>query len=170
MIWSVIESHEFICDSSGLIVIEISVQDIIGNHIIQGTTTDAVNNRNSYSIEVTNQNWLDWAIDDAQNQGPMLWYFLASFFSIFVLVCLTVIGRKSYRKKKTKEKNLISLEESFDEINELLNSSPTTESKINWEVVNSELLEAEELTKWKENTRSIHTVYHTSDEDVIDLD
>ena len=95
---------------------------------------------------------------------------MASFFGIFVLVCLTVIGRKSYRKKKTKEKNLISLEESFDEINELLNSSPTTESKINWEVVNSELLEAEELTKWKENTRSIHTVYHTSDEDVIDLD
>ena len=170
MIWSVIESHEFICDSSGLIDIEISVQDIIGNHIIQGTTTDAVNNRNSYSIEVTNQNWLDWAIDDAQNQGPMLWYFLASFFGIFVLVCLTVIGRKSYRKKKTKEKNLISLEESFDEINELLNSSPTTESKINWEVVNSELPEAEELTKWKENTRSIHTVNHTSDEDVIDLD
>ena len=170
MIWSVIESHEFICDSSGLIDIEISVQNIIGNHIIQGTTTDAVNNRNSYSIEVTNQNWLDWAIDDAQNQGPMLWYFLASFFGIFVLVCLTVIGRKSYRKKKTKENNLISLEESFDEINELLNSSPTTESKINWEVVNSELPEAEELTKWKENTRSIHTVNHTSDEDVIDLD
>ena len=77
MIWSVIETQEFFCNSSGTFNIQISVQDTIGSHSIQGISTDAVNNRNSYSIQVTNLDWIDWAIDDAQNQGPMLWYFLA---------------------------------------------------------------------------------------------
>ena len=85
MIWSVIESHESFVIPSGLIDIEISVQDIIGNHIIQGTTTDAVNNRNSYSIEVTNQNWLDWAIDDAPESGADVMVFLGIIFRFFCI-------------------------------------------------------------------------------------
>ena len=169
MIWSVIESYEFICDSSGLIDIEISVQDIVGSHVIQGTTTDSVNNRNSFSIEVINQNWIDWAIDDAQDQGPMLWYFLAALFGVFILISVTVLARKSIRKKKVSNKSLISLEESFNEINELLNSS-SPESKIDWDIVNSDLPEAEELRTWKETNRSIHSINHIDDEDTIDLD
>jgi hypothetical protein len=169
MIWSVIESYEFICDSSGLINIEISVQDIVGKHVIQGTTTDAVNNRNSFSIEVINQNWIDWAIDDAQDQGPMLWYFLATLFGVLILISGTVLARRSIRKKKLSDNNLISLEESFNEINELLNSS-STESEIDWKVVNSDLPEAEELRSWKENNRSIHSINHTDDDETIDLD
>ena len=169
MIWSVIESYEFICDSSGLINIEISVQDIVGTHVIQGTTTDAVNNRNSFSIEVINQNWIDWAIDDAQDQGPMLWYFLATLFGVLILISGTVLARRSIRKKKVSDKNLISLEESFNEINELLNSS-STESEIDWKIVNSDLPEAEELRSWKETTRSIHSINQDEGEDTIDLD
>tara|TARA_B100000524_G_scaffold306921_1_gene182335 strand:+ start:1 stop:1536 length:1536 start_codon:yes stop_codon:yes gene_type:complete len=169
MIWSVIESHEFICDASGIIDIEISVQDMVGSHVIQGTTTDAVNNRNSFSIEVINQNWIDWAIDDAQDQGPMLWYFLATLFAVLILISITVIGRKSLKKKKLNNKNLISLEESFNEINELLNSPSSSESEIDWGVVNSDLPEAEELRSWKEPTRSIHSI-NQSDDEVIDLD
>ena len=170
MIWSVIESYEFICDSSGLIDIKISVQDIVGKHVIQGTTTDSVNNRNSFSVEVMNQNWIDWAIDDAQDQGPMLWYFLAVLLSALILTSLTVIARKSLRKKKLSNTNLISLEESFEEINELLKSSPSPESKIDWGVVNSDLPEAEELRSWKETTRSIHSINQDDGEDTIDLD
>jgi len=170
MIWSVIESYEFICDSSGLIDIKISVQDIVGKHIIQGITTDSVNNRNSFSVEVINQNWIDWAIDDAQDQGPMLWYFLAVLFSVLILISLTVFTRKSLRKKKVNDKNLISLEEPFEEINELLNSPLYSDSTIDWGVVNSDLPEAEELKSWKETTRSIHSINHGDDEDTIDLD
>ena len=170
MIWSVIESYEFICDSSGLIDIKISVQDIVGKHVIQGTTTDSVNNRNSFSVEVINQNWIDWAIDDAQDQGPMLWYFLAVLLSALILISLTVIARKSLRKKKSSNTSLISLEESFEEINELLKSSPSPESKIDWSVVNSDLPEAEELRSWKETTRSIHSINQDEGEDIIDLD
>jgi hypothetical protein len=126
-----------------------------------------VNNRNSFSIEVINQNWIDWAIDDAQDQGPMLWYFLSTLFAVLILISITVIGRKSLKKKKLNNKNMISLEESFNEINELLNSP--SESEIDWGVVNSDIPEAEELRSWKEPTRSIHSINQTDDE-VIDLD
>ena len=145
-------------------------RDIVGKHVIQGTTTDSVNNRNSYSVEVINQNWIDWAIDDAQDQGPMLWYSLAALISTLIVISLTVLVRKSLRKKKVNNTNLISLEESFEEINELLNSSPSPESKIDWGVVNSDLPEAEELRSWKEKTRSIHSINQDDGEEIIDLD
>ena len=80
-----------------------------------------------------------------------------------------MIGRKSLKKKKLNNKNLISLEESFNEINELLNSPSSSESEIDWGVVNSDLPEAEELRSWKEPTRSIHSI-NQSDDEVIDLD
>ena len=106
----------------------------------------------------------------AQDQGPMLWYFLAVLLSALILISLTVIARKSLRKKKSSNTSLISLEESFEEINELLKSSPSPESKIDWSVVNSDLPEAEELRSWKETTRSIHSINQDEGEDIIDLD
>ncbi|DAC63215.1 MAG TPA: hypothetical protein HA357_02585, partial [Candidatus Thalassarchaeaceae archaeon] len=54
------------------------------------------------SVEVINQDWIDWAIDDAQNQGPMLWYFLASITGFIMLLSMTVLLRKSFRERKEK--------------------------------------------------------------------
>ena len=34
------------------------------------------------------QNWIDWALDDARSSGPMLWWF--SLASIVVLLLVTV--------------------------------------------------------------------------------
>ena len=170
MIWSVIETEEFICDSSGTFNLEISVQESIGKHIIQGMTTDAVNNRNSYSIEVINQDWIDWAIDDAKNQGPMLWYFLGGLLSGLMLISVTVMLRSNLRQRKLKNRNLLSLEQSFDEINELLNEPSIAEDKIDWNTVNEELPEAEELNAWKERNHSIYTISTNDDDDLIDLD
>ena len=170
MIWSVIETKEFICDSSGTFNLEISVQESIGKHIIQGMTTDAVNNRNSYSIEVINQDWIDWAIDDAKNQGPMLWYFLGGLLSGLMLISVTVMLRSNLRQRKLKNRNLLSLEQSFDEINELLNEPSIVEDKIDWNTVNEELPEAEELNAWKERNHSIYTISTNDDDDLIDLD
>ena len=170
MIWSVIETEEFICDSSGTFNLEISVQDHIGQHIIQGMATDAVNNRNSYSIEVINQDWIDWAIDDAKNQGPMLWYFLGGLLSALMLISATVMLRSNLRQRKLKNRNLLSLEQSFDEINELLNEPSIVEDKIDWNSINEELPEAEELNVWKERNHSIYTISTNDDDDLIDLD
>ncbi len=133
-------------------------------------TTDAVNNRNSYSIEVINQDWIDWAIDDAKNQGPMLWYFLGGLLSGLMLISVTVMLRSNLRQRKLKNRNLLSLEQSFDEINELLNEPSIVEDKIDWNTVNEELPEAEELNAWKERNHSIYTISTNDDDDLIDLD
>ena len=171
MIWSIIDTHEFICDSSGTFNIEISVREATGSHLIQGISTDAVNNRNSYSLEVINQDWIDWAIDDAQNQGPMLWYFLASITGFIMLLSMTVLLRKSFRVRKEKiSASTQSIEDSLEEINELLRVSPSEDSSIDWNTVNEDLPEVEELRAWKENNRSIYTISSDNDDDLIDLD
>ena len=170
MIWSVIETQEFFCNDSGTFNVQISVQETIGSHSIQGISTDAVNNRNSYSIQVINQDWIDWAIDDAQNQGPMLWYFLGSFLSILALISATIVLRGSLRKRKKKNQSLESLEESFEEITELLNSPPSNESKIDWNTVNQDIPEVEELESWKEANHTIYSITDSNDDDLIDLD
>ena len=171
MIWSIIDTHEFICDSSGAFSIEISVRETTGSHLIQGISTDAVNNRNSYSVEVINQDWIDWAIDDAQNQGPMLWYFLASIAGILMLLSMTVLLRKSFRGRKEKiSASTQSIEDSLEEINELLRTSPSENNPIDWNTVNEDLPEVEELKAWKENNRSIYTISSDNDDDLIDLD
>jgi len=169
MIWSVIESYEFICDSSGLLEINISVQDTEGIHIIQATSTDAVNNRNSFSVEVINQNWIDWAIDDVQNQGPMLWYFTGIIFVTLVLVGMTSYLREKMRIKKFKNRNLVSLEDSFNEINELLKLSPSA-TKTDLETVNNKLPEKQELISWEDINQGKYSAYTNDDEDIIDLD
>jgi len=46
----------------------------------------------------------------------------------------------------------------------------SSDSNIDWGVVNSDLPETEELKSWKENNRSIHSINHDDDEDTIDLD
>jgi hypothetical protein len=170
MIWSVIETQEFFCNSSGTFNIQISVQDTIGSHSIQGISTDAVNNRNSYSIQVTNLDWIDWAIDDAQNQGPMLWYFLAGFLGILALISTTIMLRGSLRQRKKKNQSLESLEETFEEINELLNMSPSDDNQIDWNTVNQDIPEAEELATWKEANQTIYSISDNNDDDMIDLD
>ena len=170
MIWSVIETEEFICDSSGTFILEISVQETIGQHIIQGMTTDAVNNRNSYLIEVINQDWIDWAIDDAKNQGPMLWYFSGGLLGGLMLISATVMLRSNLRQRKLNNKNLLSLEQSFDEINELLDQPTSVEEEIDWNSVNEELPEMDELNAWKEKNQSIYTISNDDDKDIIDLD
>ena len=170
MIWSVIETQEFFCDSSGAFNIQISVQDSIGSHLIQGISTDAINNRNSYSIQVINQDWIDWAIDDAQNQGPMLWYFLSGFFGILALISATVMLRSSLRKRKKQYQNLESLEESFEEINELLKIPPLNEDIVDWDTINEGLPESEELESWKATNHTIYSISENNDDEMIDLD
>ncbi len=169
MIWSVIDTQEFICDASETFNLQINVQDTVGKHLIQGISTDAVNNRNTHSIEVINQDWIDWAIDDAQNQGPMLWYFLAAFLGVMALIGMSFMIRGSLRKKRREDQNLISLEASFEEINDLLDQSSEVDS-VDWNKVNEDLPEVEELMAWKEKNRSIYSISSDDDDDSIDLD
>jgi hypothetical protein len=87
-----------------------------------------------------------------------------------MLISVTVMLRSNLRQRKLKNRNLLSLEQSFDEINELLNEPSIVEDKIDWNTVNEKLPEAEELNAWKERNHSIYTISTNDDDDLIDLD
>jgi len=85
-----IESKELFCDSSGEFEIRIEIPTSPGIHVIEGTTMDAANNQKNSSIEVLKQDWFDWAMEDARNSGPMLWWF--SLSALLVVVGLGITG------------------------------------------------------------------------------
>jgi len=84
---------------------------------------------------------------------------------------MTVLLRKSFRERKEKiSASTQSIEDSLEEINELLRTSPSENNSIDWNTVNEDLPEVEELKAWKENNRSIYTISSDNDDDLIDLD
>ncbi len=101
----------------------------------------------------------------------MLWYFLASITGFIMLLSTTVLLRKSFRVRKEKiSASTQSIEDSLEEINELLRVSPSEDNSIDWNTVNEDLPEVEELRAWKEKNRSIYTISSDNDDDLIDLD
>ena len=87
-----------------------------------------------------------------------------------MLICATIMMRSNLRQRKINNKNLLSLEQSFDEINELLEQSTSVEEKIDWNSINEELPEMDELNAWKDKNQSIYTISNDDDKDIIDLD
>ena len=88
-----------------------------------------------------------------------------------MLLSMTVLLRKSFRERKEKiSASTQSIEDSLEEINELLRTSPSENNPIDWNTVNEDLPEVEELKAWKENNRSIYTISSDNDDDLIDLD
>jgi hypothetical protein len=80
------------------------------------------------SIEVLEQEWIDWAIEDARNSGPMLWWFsLAAIALLSVTVLpLTVLRRRRARRLRIEE-NGPDLDEIMSEI-EAVADQPVAES------------------------------------------
>ena len=63
---------------------------------------DQAKNTQSFQIEVLKQDWIDWAIDDAQSSGTMLWVFSAGTLSLAsAIVVLT--PRLSRRRSRAEE-------------------------------------------------------------------
>jgi len=58
---------------------------------------DQAKNSNQYQIDVLKQDWIEWAIDDAQNSGTMLWVFSLSgltILSLIIAITLRIAGRR----------------------------------------------------------------------------
>ena len=52
---------------------------------------DQAKNSNQYQIDVLKQDWIEWAIDDAQNSGTMLWVFsLSSIMTLSAIIAITL--------------------------------------------------------------------------------
>ena len=99
---SQVQSRDIICPEGGQFSINISVPGVAGQHTIEGFSMDQAKNSNSYQIEVLKQDWIEWAVDDAQSSGTMLWVFSAGIFSLLsAIVALTL--RISSRRAKGSE-------------------------------------------------------------------
>ena len=99
---SQVQTRDILCPAGGQFSINISVPADPGKHVIEGFSMDQAKNSQSYQIEVLKQDWIDWAIDDAQSSGTMLWVFSAGSVSILLaIVSLTL--RLSRRSGKDSE-------------------------------------------------------------------
>jgi len=95
---SQVQSRDIICPEGGQFSINITVPGDAGQHVIEGFSMDHAKNTQYYQIEVLKQDWIDWAIDDAQSSGAMLWVFSAgavSVFSAIVVFTLRISGRRA---------------------------------------------------------------------------
>ena len=100
MVWSDTDSVDFICEDSGLFEVEIGIPENPGTHVINALSSDGANNENSASIEVLEQEWIDWALDDARASGPMLWWFSLAGIVLILLVIVPTVGIRNRRARK----------------------------------------------------------------------
>ena len=96
---SQVQSRDIICPEGGQFSINISVPGVAGQHTIEGFSMDQAKNTNSYQIEVLKQDWIEWAIDDAQSSGTMLWVFSAGMLSLLSAIVATTLRISSRRTK-----------------------------------------------------------------------
>jgi hypothetical protein len=88
---SQVQSRDIICPEGGQFHLNITVPEVQGQHVIEGFSMDTAKNTKSHQIEVLKQDWVDWAIDDAQSSGTMLWVFSIGAISLLsVIVVLTL--------------------------------------------------------------------------------
>jgi hypothetical protein len=96
---SQVQSRDIICPEGGQFSINITVPGDAGQHVIEGFSMDHAKNTQSYQIEVLKQDWIDWAIDDAQSSGTMLWVFSAGAFSVFSAIVVFTLRISSRRAR-----------------------------------------------------------------------
>ena len=117
MLWTEVESKEFVCDSSEQFEVLIAIPEVPGTHTINGLTVDAANNQHSSSIEVMEQEWIDWAIEDARNSGPMLWWFSFAVTALLLAIAVpTTLLRRRRARRDEIEKHGPDLENIMSEI------------------------------------------------------
>jgi subtilisin family serine protease len=102
MIWSDVDSHQFVCPVSEEFNVLIEVLNSAGEHQISALSTDSANNEMRMSITVLNQVWSDWAIEDARAGGPMMWWFSLGFVGLLaaVLIPSVTLARRRSRSRR----------------------------------------------------------------------
>ena len=83
---SEVQSRDLICPETGTFHQNITVPDSPGQHTLEGFSMDQAKNANQHQIDVLKQDWIDWAIDDAQNSGTMFWIFSLSGITVLLVV------------------------------------------------------------------------------------
>jgi hypothetical protein len=132
---------------------------------VSATTVDLGGNTNETSIEVLYQDWLDWAIDDAEAGGPILYWGLGVLIAALAMLGLTMrtVNRRSARRVELEE----AMGEAPDWLDEILEESDPEAV----ETPAEPLPEEEELRAWARGERDVSEWRDRIHEDEpIDLD
>ena len=156
-VWTEVASTSFVCGPEGNFSLQMGVPANASWHIVRASTEDLGGNTNSTSIEVLYQEWLDWAIDDAEAGGPMLYWALGLVLAVFSMLGLTSWGVRRRRVRlaaavetasKEAESAAESIEEVGDWLDDMLNETAPLEPS-------RPLPEEEELRAWARGERDV---------------
>ena len=88
---SPIESRDLTCPESGTFEVYMSIPQEPGMHAIRAFSMDHAENTNSTDIYLIKQDWVDWAVEDATESGPMLvWFSLALLLLVSFVVSVSI--------------------------------------------------------------------------------
>jgi len=148
-VWTEVSATSFICGPEGNFSLQLGIPANASWHKVEVTTIDLGGNTNATSIEVLYQEWLDWAIDDAEAGGPILYYGIALILGLFALIGLTVLLVNKNRAKRSETED--ALENSSDWLDEIVEETapPKPESPP------KPLPEEEELRAWARGEREV---------------
>jgi len=148
-VWTEVSTTSFICGQEGNFSLQLGIPANASWHKVEVTTVDLGGNTNATSIEVLYQEWLDWAIDDAEAGGPILYYGLGLLLALIALIGLTVfmIGRRKEKIREVEE----NLDNVMDWIDEMVDETRPTKPDLPPEP----LPEEEELRAWARGEREV---------------
>mgnify|MGYP004368973463 FL=1 len=134
-------------------------------HKVEVTTVDLGGNTNATSIEVLYQEWLDWAIDDAEAGGPVMYYGIGIILGLISVIGLTIVlvGRKMAKIRESDN----TLETAPDWIDEMVEETAPIKQNLPTEP----LPEEEELRAWERGEREVQDWQdRIPDDDIIDIE
>ncbi len=164
-VWTEVSATSFVCGVEGNFSLQLGIPANATWHKVEATTVDIGGNTNSTSIEVLYQEWIDWAIDDAEAGGPILYYGIGVLIALIAVIGLTVIlvGRNSVKRQEYEN----TLDSESDWIDEIVNETAPPEPELPPEP----LPEEEELRAWARGEREIQEWQdRIPEDDILELE
>jgi len=164
-VWTEVSTTSFICGTEGNFSLQLGIPSNASWHKVEVTTVDLGGNTNATSIEVLYQEWLDWAIDDAEAGGPILYYGIGAIIALISVIGLTVVlvGRKKAKIRESEN----SLENASDWIDDIVEETAPSKPDLPPEP----LPEEEELRAWARGERDVQDWQdRIPDDDILEID
>ena len=160
-----VSANSFICGTEGNFSLQLGIPSNASWHKVEVTTVDLGGNTNATSIEVLYQEWLDWAIDDAEAGGPILYYGIGVIIALISVVGLTLVlvGRKKAKIRESED----TMESGSDWINDIVEEKAPSKP----DLPPGPLPEEEELRAWARGDRDVQDWQdRIPDEDILEID
>ena len=163
--WTEVSATSFVCRPEGNFSLQLGIPANASWHIVEATTIDLGGNSNSTNIEVLYQEWLDWAIDDAEAGGSTLYWGIGLIIGLIVIIASTVVLVNRRRSENNKSDE--SMERGSDWLDEMLEETTPLQPDSPLEP----LPEEEELRAWARGERDVKEWRdRIPDDDILDVD